>query len=49
MEIEKESGWNLHPIGGETGKAYMGVRNEEKVFLKKIWKKMPEKRQKIFP
>lgn len=35
MEIEKESGWNLHPIGGETGKAYMGVRNEEKVFLKK--------------
>lgn len=35
MEIEKESGWNLHPIGGETGKAYMGIRDEEKVFLKK--------------
>ena len=35
MEIERESGWNLHPIGGETGQAYMGVRNEEKVFLKK--------------
>lgn len=35
MEIERESGWNLHPIGGETGKAYMGIRNEEKVFLKK--------------
>ena len=35
MEIEQESGWNLHPIGGETGKAYMGIRDEEKVFLKK--------------
>lgn len=35
MEIERESGWNLHPIGGETGKAFMGIRNEEKVFLKK--------------
>ena len=35
MEIERESGWNLHPIGGETGKAYMGVRDEEKIFLKK--------------
>ncbi len=35
MEIEKESGWNLHPIGGETGKAYMGIRDQEKVFLKK--------------
>lgn len=35
MEIERESGWNLHPIGGETGKAYMGIRDEEKVFLKK--------------
>lgn len=35
MEIERESGWNLHPIGGETGQAYMGIRNEEKVFLKK--------------
>lgn len=35
MEIERESGWNLHPIGGETGKAYMGIRDEEKIFLKK--------------
>jgi thiamine kinase-like enzyme len=35
MEIERESGWNLHPIGGETGQAYMGVRDEEKIFLKK--------------
>lgn len=35
MEIERESGWKLHPIGGETGQAFMGVRDEEKVFLKK--------------
>lgn len=35
MEIEKESGWKLHPIGGETGKAFMGIRDHEKVFLKK--------------
>ena len=35
MEIERESGWNLHPIGGETGQAFMGIRDEEKVFLKK--------------
>src|SRR5699024_10440639 len=35
MEIERESGWNLHPIGGETGQAYMGIRDEDKVFLKK--------------
>lgn len=35
MEIEKEAGWKLHPIGGETGQAFMGVRDQEKVFLKK--------------
>lgn len=35
MEIERESGWNLHPIGGETGQAFMGIRDEEKIFLKK--------------
>ncbi len=35
MEIEKESGWKLHPIGGETGQAFMGTRDEEKIFLKK--------------
>lgn len=35
MEIERESGWKLHPIGGETGQAFMGVRDQEKVFLKK--------------
>lgn len=35
MEIEKESGWKLHPIGGETGQAFMGTRDHEKIFLKK--------------
>lgn len=30
-----EDGWELHPIGGQSGDAYMGVRNEEKVFLKR--------------
>lgn len=35
MKIEKESGWKLHPIGGETGQAFMGIRDQEKVFLKK--------------
>ncbi|WP_018659418.1 phosphotransferase family protein [Allofustis seminis] len=35
MEKKKEAGWNLHPAGGVTGKAYMGTRNQEKVFLKR--------------
>lgn len=30
-----EDGWELHPIGGRTGDAYMGIRNNEKVFLKR--------------
>lgn len=35
MELERETGWQLHPIGGDTGQAYMGIRNEEKLFLKR--------------
>lgn len=35
MELERESGWQLHPIGGDTGQAYMGTRNEERLFLKR--------------
>ncbi|HAJ69888.1 MAG: phosphotransferase family protein [Alkalibacterium gilvum] len=35
MELERESGWQLHPIGGETGQAYMGTRDEERLFLKR--------------
>ncbi|WP_027107715.1 phosphotransferase family protein [Lacticigenium naphthae] len=35
MELERETGWKLHPIGGDTGQAYMGIKNEEKLFLKR--------------
>ncbi|WP_245682998.1 phosphotransferase family protein [Alkalibacterium thalassium] len=35
MELERETGWQLHPIGGETGQAYMGTKNEERLFLKR--------------
>ncbi|MFC6464746.1 phosphotransferase [Marinilactibacillus sp. GCM10026970] len=35
MELERETGWKLHPIGGDTGQAYMGTKNEEKLFLKR--------------
>lgn len=35
MELERESGWKLHPIGGNTGQAYMGIKDEEKLFLKR--------------
>lgn len=30
-----DDNWELHPIGGATGDAYMGVRYDEKVFLKR--------------
>lgn len=35
MELERETGWKLHPIGGDTGQAYMGIKDEEKLFLKR--------------
>lgn len=35
MELERETGWQLHPIGGNTGDAYMGIKDEEKLFLKR--------------
>ena len=35
MELERETGWKLHPIGGDTGQAYMGTKDEEKLFLKR--------------
>lgn len=35
MELERESGWKLHPIGGNTGQAYMGIKDKEKLFLKR--------------
>lgn len=34
MDYKMDSGWKLHPVGGDTGHAYMGVKAEEKVFLK---------------
>lgn len=35
MDFKMDSGWRLLPIGGDTGSAYMGIRAEEKVFLKR--------------
>ena len=35
MAIEREMGWTLHPLKGETGKAYMGTKDEQKLFFKK--------------
>ena len=35
MDFEIDSGWKLHPVGGDTGQAYMGTRAEEKLFLKR--------------
>ncbi|MCI3029360.1 phosphotransferase family protein [Desemzia sp. C1] len=35
MDLEYNSGWKLHPIGGDTGQAYMGTKAEEKLFLKR--------------
>lgn len=35
MELERETGWQLHPIGGDTGQAYMGTKDEKRLFLKR--------------
>lgn len=35
MEYQFDDDWTLEPIGGDTGEAYMGIRKEEKVFLKR--------------
>lgn len=35
MEYKMDSEWALHPIGGDTGQAYMGVKEHERVFLKR--------------
>ncbi|MHC9536979.1 phosphotransferase family protein [Dellaglioa sp. BT-FLS60] len=34
MDFNLDPGWQLLPIGGDTGTAYMGTRAQEKVFLK---------------
>ena len=35
MDFEIDTGWKLLPVGGDTGQAYMGIRAEEKLFLKR--------------
>lgn len=35
MEYKMDSGWLLEPIGGDTGQAYKGTRNHEKIFIKR--------------
>ena len=35
MAFKEKEDWQLHPIGGNTGRAYMGVKSNEKVFLKR--------------
>ncbi|WP_178198359.1 phosphotransferase family protein [Ligilactobacillus sp. Marseille-Q7487] len=35
MDFDFENGWQILPIGGETGAAYMGINKDEKVFLKR--------------
>lgn len=35
MDYTMDSGWQLHPIEGDTGLAYMGTRENERVFIKR--------------
>ncbi|GBG94478.1 aminoglycoside phosphotransferase [Ligilactobacillus salitolerans] len=35
MDLNLENGWQVLPIGGDTGTAYMGIKQQEKVFLKR--------------
>ncbi|MGO2696333.1 MAG: phosphotransferase family protein [Bavariicoccus seileri] len=35
MDYNSDSGWQLHPIGGDTGQAYMGTKEDQRIFLKK--------------
>lgn len=34
MDFDLENGWQVLPVGGETGAAYMGIKKDEKLFLK---------------
>ncbi len=34
MDMDLEEGWRLQPLGGDTGKAFMGTKAEKKIFLK---------------
>ncbi|WP_207871645.1 hypothetical protein DOK78_000037 [Enterococcus sp. DIV2402] len=35
MAIRFDNDWDLHPIKGDTGKAYVGLKAEDKVFIKR--------------
>ncbi|MDO4681120.1 MAG: phosphotransferase family protein [Aerococcus sp.] len=35
MEYQFNDEWTLHPVGGDTGQAFMGTHNQEKIFLKR--------------
>jgi len=35
MGFEQETEWKLHPLNGETGQAYMGIKDQEKLFVKR--------------
>ncbi|WP_025728866.1 phosphotransferase family protein [Atopobacter phocae] len=35
MDYNMDSGWQLHPVGGDTGQAYMGTKENQRIFLKK--------------
>lgn len=35
MELKLDNEWKLQPIEGDTGQAFMGIRQEEKVFIKR--------------
>ena len=35
MNLNLENGWQVLPIDGDTGTAYMGINKDERVFLKR--------------
>lgn len=35
MDFKLDQGWRILPVGGDTGMAYMGVKQNEKLFLKR--------------
>ena len=35
MDFDLENGWRVLPIDGDTGTAYMGIKQQEKLFLKR--------------
>ena len=35
MDLRLDSGWKIRPIKGDTGKTYLGLNAEEKVFIKR--------------